>query len=284
MRFFILGATGNVGLEVIRSLRFHDNVFAGVRNPLKAKSELPNTVKLVTFDFEDTESFLSAFLESDVVFLLRPPHISDVNKFFTPLIDAAVKCRVAHIVFLSVQGVESSSIIPHHKIENLIVASGIPYTFLRPSYFMQNLTTTLLFDIKKYRQIYIPAGRASFNLIDVRDIGEVAAKVLENYKDHSLKAYDITGSKNLSFLEMAEIIRNKCNTDIIYVSPMLLSYLYRKNKEGIPISYVFVMIMLHYIARFQKPPIISDVVLKITGHSPILFEKFVADHADIFRV
>ena len=45
------------------------------------------------------------------------------------------------------QGVEKNKIIPHHKIEKLIVVSKIPFTFLRPAYFMQNFTTTLSNDI-----------------------------------------------------------------------------------------------------------------------------------------
>lgn len=56
---------------------------------------------------------------------------------------ACCRCRkeigIKHIVFLSLLGVEKNPIVPHAKIEAMIKASGIPYTFLRPSFFMQNL-------------------------------------------------------------------------------------------------------------------------------------------------
>jgi len=79
--------------------------------------------------------------------LLRPPQISDVKKYFAPLVETAKKSSIKHIVFLSVQGVDNSKIIPHHKIEKSIVDSKIIYTFLRPAYFMQNFTTTLRNDL-----------------------------------------------------------------------------------------------------------------------------------------
>ena len=79
--------------------------------------------------------------------MLRPPQISDVKKYFAPLVETAKKSSIKHIVFLSVQGVDNSKIIPHHKIEKSIVDSKIIYTFLRPAYFMQNFTTTLRNDL-----------------------------------------------------------------------------------------------------------------------------------------
>ena len=50
--------------------------------------------------------------------------------------------------FLSVQGAESNPIVPHHRIERAICDLGLPYTLLRPSFFMQNLTTTHLPEIR----------------------------------------------------------------------------------------------------------------------------------------
>ena len=79
--------------------------------------------------FTDLATYRAALDGCDLLFLLRPPQISEVGKYFKPLIDMAKTCNIQHILFLSVQGVEHSSIIPHHKIEQLIVASKIPYTF-----------------------------------------------------------------------------------------------------------------------------------------------------------
>ncbi|WKK78452.1 NmrA family NAD(P)-binding protein [Marivirga salinae] len=83
----------------------------------------------------------------DVLFYSDLLYIADLKAVFKPLIEVVKEVGVKHIVFLSVQGAEKQSYIPHHKIEKLIVESQIPYTFIRPAYFMQNFITTLGKDI-----------------------------------------------------------------------------------------------------------------------------------------
>src|SRR6056297_3395326 len=114
---------------------------------------------------------------------------------------------VKEIVFLSVQGAEKSNVIPHRKIEKLILNSGLEYIFIRPSYFMQNLTTTLLEDIRKNHRIVLPAGRARFNWVDGKNVGEVGAVLLEHFEDYANQGIDVTGSENLSFYEVRDLMR-----------------------------------------------------------------------------
>ncbi|MCA1752749.1 MAG: NmrA family NAD(P)-binding protein [Cryomorphaceae bacterium] len=274
----ITGATGNVGIEVIKALQSAGGdfrVLAGVRSPEKSRAELSRfNFTPVRFDFEDLASADTAFAESDVLFLLRPPQISDVGKYFAPLIQKAVEHGVGHIVFLSVQGVESSSIIPHHKIEKLITESGIPYTFLRPAYFMQNFTTTLRTDLTKNDKIYLPAGNAKFTVIDVADVGRVAAKVLINTSAHIDAAYDLTNDETLTFGEMAEILTDTLGRKITFNSPNLISFYLQKRREGVAPAFIFVMIMLHYLPRFQKNPPTSYWVEKLTKRAPTTFRDF----------
>lgn len=181
-KILITGATGNVGAETIKYLdvlRPSFDVIAGVRD-ISENIRTLHVSKLVEFDFTNTNTFKPAFMDIDILFLLRPPQISDVNKYFKPLIDIAISSGIKHIVFLSVQGVQKSRIIPHYKIEKLIVESNIPYTFLRPAYFMQNFTGSLNKDLINKKLIYLPAGNTKFTLVDAADIGAVAAKVLLN--------------------------------------------------------------------------------------------------------
>lgn len=183
-------------------------------------------------------------------------------------------------MFLSVQGVEHNKMIPHHKIEKLIAESNINYTFLRPAYFMQNFTTTLHDDLVKNKRIYLPAGNAKFTLIDVRDIGAVAAAILANTPHHMNKAYDLTCKQKLTFKQMAGILSDILETKVKYVSPNLLSFFITKRKEKIPAIFILVMIMLHYLPRFQKEPETSDWVEKIIHKIPVSFEQFVRDNKE----
>ncbi|MCU0509261.1 MAG: NmrA family NAD(P)-binding protein, partial [Anaerolineae bacterium] len=93
-----------------------------------------------------------------------------------PAIDAAQAAGVKQIVFLSLMGVNPR--VPHYKVEQKILATGLPYTFVRPSFYMQNLDTFYRDDIRLRDELFVPAGGAKTSFIDVRDIGAVAAMAL----------------------------------------------------------------------------------------------------------
>ena len=236
-RILITGATGNVGFEVIRFLLSNDSksiVIAGVRNVSEAKRKFSGFehLEFVSFDFEDPETFKEALKNVDLVFLLRPPYISDVDRYFKPLIEYIAKTAITKVVFLSVQGAEKSKVIPHNKIEKLISEAGIPYLFLRPSYFMQNLTTALLPDIQYKRKIILPAGKAKFNWIDIENIGEVSAILLEKFDNYSNRAIDLTGYENLSFGEVARLMNEKINVPVVFVNVSPIRFFRIKIQEG----------------------------------------------------
>ena len=279
-RVLITGASGNVGLEVIRSLITYSNsidIVAGLRNPENDRSKFDSqNVEVLKFDFEDPATFLGALNNTDILFLLRPPQITNID-CFKPLVEAAKKSNIRHIVFLSVQGVEKSNIIPHHKIEKLIKESKIPYTFLRPAYFMQNFTTTLQKDLVQHQRTYLPAGDIKFTLVDVRDIGSFAAHVICNNTDHINMAYELTCTEKLSFEEMANKMTAVFGISIKYISPNLLAFYLNKRKENMPTGLILVMIMLHYLPRFQKKAQISNSFKLIASRMPITFDKFLVD-------
>lgn len=274
----ITGAIGQVGFESIQALialKSDINIIAGVRDVNKDADKFKNlAVHVVSFDFEQPDGFEAVFQNIDILFLLRPPQIADVKKYFKPIISAVQKSKIAHIVFLSVQGADQNSIIPHHKIERLIVSSGINYTFVRPAYFMQNFTTTLSEDIIKRKEIYLPAGKAQFTIIDLKDLGLVVAHVLSKHQNYINQAFDVTNHELKTFGEMAREISIVVGFSIQYKSPNLISFYFRKRKEGMAPAFIFVMIMLHFFPRFQKPPLISNPVFQITGKKSNSFLDF----------
>lgn len=288
MQILITGATGNVGMEVLKafsSLNHGHRVVAGVRNKKKARAELRSFEELefAPFDFDQIDQFDSYLSGTEVLFLLRPPHISDVAKHFDPLIKAAVRKQVRHIVFLSVQGAEKSAIIPHHKIEKLIEAAGIDYTFLRPAYFMQNFSTTLRRDIAENDRVYLPSGKAEFTIVDLKDVGEVAARILIEPFKFCNTGMDLTNEERLNFSEMCSILSKVLGRKISHISPDLLSFFLQKRKEKVPKGMIAVMIMLHFLPRFQAKPRISTAVEKILNRKATGFEEFVRREQHVWR-
>lgn len=283
----ITGATGNVGLQTIKHLQQFpqkQNLFAAVRNPVKAREKFQDSenLSLTKFDMEDPTTFGPALKDIDIIFLLRPPHISDVEKYFRPLISKIKEAAVEKIVFLSVQGAEKSNIIPHNKIEKLVREYNLEYIFMRPGYFMQNLTTTLLPDIQNKKEIMLPAGKAKFNWIDVNDIGKAAALLLNDFDQYKNNAFEITGYENESFGNVTSLINDICNTDIRYHSVNPLQFYRRRKKEGMEKAYILVMLMLHFIPRFQKEPPISNFYEKLTGEKPTDLSTFIKREKNYF--
>ena len=276
----ITGATGNTGYEVIRFLTemdTSDKIIAGVRNIDRAKTVFKDFPQLhyVRFNFEDAGTFASALADIDRIFLLRPPHISDTDKYIKPLISKIKENNIREIVFLSVQGAEKSKVIPHNKIERLIKENNLDYIFLRPSYFMQNLTTTLIDGIRTKREIVLPSGKAKFNWIDIENIGEAAAVLLQNFEEYKNQAYEITGLENENFEKVTSLINKTIDIPVRYKSVNPLQFYRIKKQQGMAKGMIVVMILLHYLPRFQKEPKISNFYERLTGKNPTDLKTFI---------
>jgi uncharacterized protein YbjT (DUF2867 family) len=285
---FITGATGNIGLEVIHFLSQENepiNIIAGIRQEKEIKNLLMKFPKITCklFDFKNVTSFDNALQDIETMFLLRPPQIAEVEKYFRPLLIAAKDKGIKEIVFLSVQGVERSSIIPHHKIEKLIKELGFDYIFIRPSYFMQNLTTTLLKDITQKNKIILPAGNAVFNWVDAHNIGEVAAELLIDFTPYKNQAIELTGYENEHFQTVANMMSSVLGRRITYENLSVLRFYWLKRKEGLSAGFILVIIMLHFLPRFQKAPKISTFYETLIGKKPTSILSFLQREKDKFN-
>jgi len=283
----VTGATGNIGKEIIKSVLNIDtdmNVIAGVRDISRARKILDDygSLEYRIFDFEDSESFDRSLDGIDTIFLLRPPHISDVDKIFRPLFEKMKMNGITKVVFLSVQGAEKSKIIPHNKIEKLINEFEFSSIMLRPSYFMQNITTTLIDDVKRNR-IVLPSGNAKFNWIDIEDIGEVGAQVIDQFDIYSGEAIELTGLENLSFKTVVMYINELLDTNMVYKSVNPFRYYRIKKADGLVRGQVIVMVLLHFLPRLQSEPVISKNVERVTGHSPRNIKDFILRNRDVLK-
>ncbi len=278
MKLLLTGATGNVGRATLAALLVrptpHLTVVAGVRELMKEAKEAPRIQQRV-FDFEAPATWAAALSGIDTVFLLRPPQLADVTGTFAPLVAAMVAAGVGHVVLLSVQGAENNAIIPHRRIEKLLLASGLGWTFLRPSYFMQNLTTTLRVGLETHHRIRLPAGQTPFRWIDVADIGRVAAVVLRDPAAHTGQAYDLTGDELTDFGTVCQLISRLTGVPVRYEPIGPLRFLWEQHRAHQPLMYGLVLVMLHWLPRFFAPPPAADTVRRLTGQPPGTLAAFI---------
>lgn len=222
----ITGATGTVGSATVDALLergvTRDHVVLAVRDRRGARQRFDAGFRYRLFDFEDPDTIAGSLDDVDRLFLVRPPAISNVKKYLYPVVDEAHRADVRQVVFLSLQGAEDIPVTPHHRVERYIKEHGIPFTFLRPGFYMQNLTTTHREEIQERDMICVPAGDGRTAFIDVRDIADVAALAMTE-EGHTDTVYELTGNESLSYRDVAATLSSHLDREVTYtnLSPLL---------------------------------------------------------------
>ncbi len=273
----VTGAPGNVGTAVVGGLKGRADVRVAAFDPARAQAELGPGLEYVPFDFLKPETFGAAFEGVEKMFLVRPPALANVRRDIAPAVHAAVRAGVRHIVFLSLQGVERNRVVPHYKIEQLIRETGADWTFLRASFFMQNLSTTHRAEIAERGEIALPVGRARTSFIDARDIGAVAARVLLE-PGHEQRAYTLTGAAALEYQEVAAIMASVLGRPVRYTDPSVPAFILQQTAGGRALGYTLVMAALYTITRFGNASVVTTEARHLLGRDPIPFRQFVEDH------
>ena len=196
-KILVTGATGNAGGAVLNHLSTTDvDLRVLTRNESKAQALRDRGVEdVVIGDFLKPETLGSALEGVGTVFLLTPIDPQQVPQANNVIRAAKESSNESRIVRLSVH--QASHTAPtrisrqHAQIEDELSSSGLPYTLLRPQSFMQN-TLMVAPTVAAQGKIYQPFKNGKLGMIDARDIGEVAAKVLTG-EGHEGKVYTLTG-------------------------------------------------------------------------------------------
>lgn len=276
----VTGATGNMGRATIRALRAHGlPVRAGVRDPGAAGLA---GVECVPLDFERPATFAGALAGAGGLVLVRPPAISDVGPTLCALVAAGLAAGVRRVVFLSVIGAERRGYIPHAKVERYLQGSDAAWTMLRAGFFAQNLGDAYREDIRGRGEVYVPAGAGRAAFVDVRDLGEVAARCFVE-DGHVGQGYALTGPEALGFAEVAGLLRAELGRDIRYVPATVLGYALHLRRAGLPWGQVAVHTILHVGLRFGQAEQVDPTLGRLLGRPAGTLAQYVADHRSLWE-
>jgi uncharacterized protein YbjT (DUF2867 family) len=275
----VTGATGTIGSSTVKALKAKGASFkVGARSPEKLKGQ---GVEAVLFDWDKPETFGPALQGVDKVFLLTPSAEKQTD-YAKALVQAAKKAGVKHIVKLSVMGADAEPGIAlgrmHRDAEKAIKDSGIAWTMLRPTFFMENFVNYYGADPKKDAQIYLAHGEGKAVWVDGRDIGEVAAAVLTG-KGHEGKVYELTGPEALGSGEVAAILSEAFGHKYNYVAVPEEAARKAMKDMGAPQWMIDGYAELDLLIRNGWSATPATGVKDVLGRPPRSFKEYAKDYA-----
>jgi uncharacterized protein YbjT (DUF2867 family) len=282
----ITGPTGNVGTEVTRALADRGDGSVPYRvaahDPERIRREFGDHVAVVPFDYDDRSTFPAVLDGVSTLFLLYPvPKPSTVKRWMKPFVDAAVAAGAQHIIYITVPGADRLRFVPHYGVERHIEASGVPYTFLRCSYFAQNLVrliSTHGVDIAEHDEVFIPAGKGAITFIDSRDVAEVVLDIVADPAPHKNVTHLLTGPERLDFAAVASILTDVLGRPITYAKPGMPSFWRRLKRRGVTWDTIAFMTGVYTLTRFDKNDPQSGELPELLGRPATKFRTFAEDY------
>jgi uncharacterized protein YbjT (DUF2867 family) len=281
LKVLVTGATGNTGSLLVPALLREDiDVRIFVRDDAKAKPLQDLGAEVITGDLDTPETILPAVINVDKIYLLTWNGKTQLQQSENVL-NAAKEAGNPHIIRHSMWGPENSRIIKQgYKIEQMIKSSGLPWTLLKPTFYMQN-TMMAAQTISSDGVIYWNMKDGNLGMIDVRDIAEAAFSVITS-QGHEGKSYILTGPEAISFNDIAKIFSKVLDKEVKYVNVPGDASFQAMTGMGVPewIAKGYVELSEGFSENFANSTTKNVEIL--TGHPARSFEQFAKDFALAF--
>lgn len=220
MSIVVTGATGELGRLVIDQLLATTpaaGIAAVVRNKEKAAGIAALGVELRIADYSRSETLDGAFRAGDRVLLISGSEVGSRVAQHTAVIDAAKAAGVAQLAYTGVLGGPDADFLlaDEHKVtEQLILDSGLPYTFLRNGWYTENYTANLA-PVLAHGAVVANAGDGRIASATRADYAAAAAAVLTG-EGHLGKAYELSGDVAWSLDEYAAEVARASGQEIVH--------------------------------------------------------------------
>ncbi len=283
MSVLVLGSTGNVGPHVVSSL-IGDGADVRVlaRDAGRARAMLPRAVEVRAGDPADDHDLHAALEGVESVFLLSS-HAFTMAELQLRVIRSL---RRSSVKIVKLSGTSSAvhpngphALRQHWEVEEILTHSGQPFVILRPNSFMQVLIGQIMLPaLRATGSIPNALGTAGISLIDARDVGAVAARVLVSHRWDG-QTLVLTGPRAVTYAEIAGLVSETTGREIglIETDPAgVRASLVARGLEDWEADHFQEMYQLF---RDGESEFVTDTVERVTGHAPRTVEDYIAENA-----
>jgi NAD(P)H dehydrogenase (quinone) len=272
----VTGVTGAVGRLVAERL-----ADAGVpllllaRTPAKAPQLPLSTV--APFSYDDRAASTAALQGTRLLLMVsaaEDEHRLDQHRAF---IDAAVAAGVEHVVYTSFFGAAPDATFTlgrdHWATEEYIEASGMTWTFLRDSFYIDFMNMLVGED----GVIRGPAGDGRVALVTRADVAAVASEVLQHPDQHRNVTYNLTGPEALTMAEIAEVLSATRGSTVTFHNETLEEAYESRAKWGAPDWQNDAWVSTYTAIASGEVADVSGDVERVTGQRPRTLAEFLRE-------
>ncbi|WP_316526660.1 SDR family oxidoreductase [Kitasatospora brasiliensis] len=203
--YVVTGATGQLGRLVVEGLLAEvpaSEVAVAVRSAEKAADLAARGVTVHVVDYDKPETLAGAFAAGDRVLLISGSEVGRRIPQHRAVVEAAKAAGVALLAYTSIPAAATFRLADEHRAtEELILASGLPYVFLRNGWYTENYLGDPAGTVAR-GVVLGSAGQGRIATAPRRDYAAAAVAVLVG-EGHEGKAYELTGDAAWSLPELA---------------------------------------------------------------------------------
>lgn len=272
----VTGATGHLGGLVSRSLDTAGTPHRLlVRNPDSPTVPRHDTITDVTAaEFGDLDAATRALADVKVLFMVSASESADRLAQHRTFIDAAAAAGVQHVVYTSFLAAAPDATFTlarnHYATEEHLKASGMAWTFLRDSFYL-DFTEALVGPDGVIRG---PARDGACGFVARTDVARTAAAVLSDPAQHAHRTYDLTGPQALTLDEVAATISTVRGTQVTYHDETLEEAYASRAGYGAPDWQVDAWVSTYTAIADGTMATVTNTVQDLTGSRPLSLEQY----------
>lgn len=244
----VTGATGNFGKTTIDFLLRNGisstHISALVRDEEKAADLKNKGVALRIGDYNNYASLLNAFRGVEKLLFVSGSDILNRSAQHQNVIEAAKESGVKQIVYTSFQGKNETESSPlwlvsqsHLQTEAWLKESGVDYTILKNTLYMDFIPAFLGEKVIDTGLIYLPASKGKVGAVLRSEMAEATANILSS-SGHAGKVYRFTNYEAFSYHDVASQLSEISGRTINYISPAADEYMQTLTEHGVPADFI----------------------------------------------